>query len=115
MIDKPNSSNIGVNFICLLNINKTVLFYVLIVCCSYCCIFINMSDNIRSNAPSCLLQVPSINGNPPPSSRRLAGIIPIRRHSTGSRHSGTLPAPRRPTRKSTITPPIGLTTVNSKL
>lgn len=71
-----------------------------------------MSDNIRSNVSSNFLQIPSDNGDAPPTRRRLTDIIPIRRHSTGSRHSGTLPAPRRPTRKSTITSPVGLTTVN---
>lgn len=72
-----------------------------------------MSNNIRSNTPSNFLQVPSIDGDAPPSRRRFAGIIPIRRHSTGSRHSGSIPEPRRPTRKSTITPPVGILTVNS--
>lgn len=71
-----------------------------------------MSDNIRSNISSNLLQIPFDNGYAPQSRRRLTDIIPIRRHSTGSRHSGTLPAPRRPTRKSTITSPVGLATVN---
>lgn len=72
-----------------------------------------MSNSSRSNTSSNFLQVPSVDGDAPPSRRRFAGIIPIRRHSTGSRHSGTPQAePRRPTRKSTITPPIGLTTVN---
>lgn len=69
------------------------------------------NNNNRSNTSN-FLQVPSNDGDAPPSRRRFAGIIPIRRHSTGSRHSGTLPEPRRPTRKSTITPPVGLTTVN---
>lgn len=71
-----------------------------------------MSNNIRSSTSSNFLQVPSADEDAPPSRRRFAGIIPIRRHSTGSRHSGSTPAPRRPTRKSTITPPVGLTTVN---
>lgn len=71
-----------------------------------------MSSNIRSNTSSNFLQVPSTDEDAPPSRRRFAGIIPIRRHSTGSRHSSTSsPEPRRPTRKSTITPPIGLLTV----
>lgn len=69
-----------------------------------------MSNN-RSNTSSNFLQVPSTDEDAPPSRRRFAGIIPMRRHSTGSRHSGTIPEPRRPTRKSTIIPPVGLTTV----
>lgn len=70
------------------------------------------NNNILSTTSN-FLQVPSTDGDAPPSRRRFAGIIPIRRHSTGSRHSGTTsPQPRRPTRKSTIIPPIGLTTVN---
>ncbi|VVC26339.1 E3 ubiquitin-protein ligase, SMURF1 type,WW domain,C2 domain,HECT domain [Cinara cedri] len=69
-----------------------------------------MNNNSRSNTSSNFLQVPSTDENAPPSRRRFAGIIPIRRHSTGSRHSGILQEPRRPTRKSTITPPIGLLT-----
>jgi len=68
-------------------------------------------NNNRSNTSSNFLQVPSTDEDAPPSRRRFAGLIPIRRHSTGSRHSGTSPEPRRPTRKSTITPPTGLTTV----
>lgn len=73
-----------------------------------------MSNNIRSNTTSNFLQVPSTDEDVPPSRRRFAGIIPIRRHSTGSRHSGiSSPEPRRPTRKSTITPPIGLITVSN--
>lgn len=72
-----------------------------------------MSNNNILNTTSNFLQVPSTDVDAPPSRRRFAGIIPIRRHSTGSRHSGTTsPQPRRPTRKSTIIPPIGLTTVN---
>jgi len=72
-----------------------------------------MSNNTISSSTSNFLQVPSTDGDAPPSRRRFAGIIPIRRHSTGSRHTGTSPEPpRRPTRKSTIIPPIGLTTVN---
>lgn len=75
-----------------------------------------MSNNTISNSSSNFLQVPSTDGEAPPSRRRFAGIIPIRRHSTGSRHiitSSTSPEPlRRPTRKSTIIPPTGLTTVN---
>lgn len=73
-----------------------------------------MSNNTISSTTSNFLQVPSTDGDAPPSRRRFAGIIPIRRHSTGSRHTGTelSPQPRRPTRKSTIIPPIGLTTVN---
>lgn len=71
-----------------------------------------MSNNIGPNTSSNFLQVPSPDGDAPPSRRRFAGIIPIRRHSTGSRHSGSVsPEPRRPTRKSTIIPPVGLTTV----
>lgn len=69
-----------------------------------------MSNNNRPGTSN-FLQVPSNDGEAPPSRRRFAGIIPIRRHSTGSRHGGTLQEPRRPTRKSTITPPVGLTTV----
>lgn len=69
-----------------------------------------MSSN-QSNTSSNFLQVPSTDEDAPPSRRRFAGIIPMRRHSTGSRHSGTIPEPRRPTRKSTIIPPVGLTTV----
>ncbi|KAE9543203.1 hypothetical protein AGLY_003114 [Aphis glycines] len=73
-----------------------------------------MSNNTISNSSSNFLQVPSTDGEAPPSRRRFAGIIPIRRHSTGSRHiitSSTSPEPlRRPTRKSTIIPPTGLTT-----
>lgn len=69
-----------------------------------------MSNN-QSNASSNFLQVPSTDENAPPSRRRFAGIIPIRRHSTGSRHSDTIPESRRPIRKSTIIPPVGLTTV----
>lgn len=75
-----------------------------------------MSNNTISSTTSNFLQVPSTDEDAPPSRRRFAGIIPIRRHSTGSRHTGTSstsPQPRRPTRKSTIIPPIGLTTVNS--
>lgn len=71
-----------------------------------------MSNNSRSNTSSNFLQVPTTDENAPPSRRRFAGIIPIRRHSTGSRHSGTIQEPRRPTRKSTIIPPIGLVTVS---
>lgn len=71
-----------------------------------------MNNNTISSTTSNFLQVPSTDEDAPPSRRRFAGIIPIRRHSTGSRHTGTSPQPRRPTRKSTIIPPIGLTTVN---
>lgn len=73
-----------------------------------------MNNNTITSTTSNFLQVPSTDGDAPPSRRRFAGIIPIRRHSTGSRHTGTVhsPQPRRPTRKSTIIPPIGLTTVN---
>lgn len=72
-----------------------------------------MSNNNASNASSNFLQVPSTDEDAPPSRRRFAGIIPIRRHSTGSRHTSSSSSlePRRPTRKSTITPPIGLLTV----
>lgn len=70
-----------------------------------------MSNNIGPNTSANFLQVPSPDGDAPPTRRRFAGIIPIRRHSTGSRHGGSSPEPRRPTRKSTIIPPIGLTTV----
>jgi hypothetical protein len=69
-----------------------------------------MNNNIEPNTSSNFLQVPS-DGDIPPSRWRFAGIIPIRRHSTGSRHGGSSPEPRRPTRKSTIIPPVGLTTV----
>ncbi|XP_025192212.1 E3 ubiquitin-protein ligase NEDD4 isoform X1 [Melanaphis sacchari] len=70
-----------------------------------------MNNNTISSSSSNFLQVPSTDENAPPSRRRFAGIIPIRRHSTGSRHTGTSPEPlRRPTRKSTIIPPVGLTT-----
>jgi len=69
-------------------------------------------SNIGSNSSSNFLQVPSTDEDVPPSRRRFAGIIPIRRHSTGSRHSGTTPEPRRPHRKSTVIPPDGITTVN---
>lgn len=72
-----------------------------------------MSNNIRSNTSSNFLQVPSSDGDAPPSRRRFAGIIPIRRHSTGSRHSGSIPEPRRPSRKSTTIAPIGILMVNS--
>lgn len=68
-----------------------------------------MSNN-RLNTSN-FLQVPSTDEDAPPSRRRFAGIIPIRRHSTGSRHSGSSSEPRRPTRKSTIIPPVGLLTV----
>lgn len=71
-----------------------------------------MSNNSGSNTSSNFLQVPTTDENVPPSRRRFAGILPIRRHSTGSRASGTFQEPRRPTRKSTIIPPIGLLTVN---
>lgn len=72
-----------------------------------------MNNNLRANTSSNFLQVPSTDGDEPPSRRRFAGIIPIRRHSTGSRHTSTSsPEPRRPTRKSTIIPPVGLTTVS---
>ncbi|XP_022174853.1 E3 ubiquitin-protein ligase NEDD4 isoform X1 [Myzus persicae] len=74
-----------------------------------------MNSNTISSTTTNFLQVPSADEDVPPSRRRFAGIIPIRRHSTGSRHTGTShtgtsPQPRRPTRKSTIIPPIGLTT-----
>lgn len=69
-----------------------------------------MSNN-QPNISSNFLQVPSTDEDAPPSRRRFAGIIPIRRHSTGSRHSGTIQEPRRPIRKSTIIPPVGLITV----
>lgn len=70
-----------------------------------------MNNNLGANTSN-FLQVPSNDGDEPPTRRRFAGIIPIRRHSTGSRHTSTSPVPRRPTRKSTIVPPIGLTTVS---
>lgn len=52
------------------------------------------------------LQVPQADGQETSTTRqRIAGVIPIRRHSTESRPSTIFFEPRRPARKSTVTPP----------